>query len=39
MLRKIDFKEFKKLYKNHIIKDFPPNERPSLWGFKKRILK
>ena len=39
MLRKIDFKEFKKIYKNHIIKDFPPNERPSLWGFKKRILK
>lgn len=39
MLRKIDFKEFKKLYKNHIIKDFPENERPSFWGFKKRILK
>ena len=39
MLRKIDFKEFKKLYKNHILKDFPQNERPSFWGFKKRILK
>lgn len=39
MLIKIDFKEFKKLYKNHIVKDFPSTERPSFLGFRKRILK
>lgn len=39
MLRKIKFKEFKDLYRKHIIKDFPKNERPNLEGFRKRILK
>ena len=39
MLRKIKFKEFKDLYRKHIIKDFPKNERPNLEGFRKRMLK
>ena len=30
MLRKIKFKEFKELYRKHIIKDFPKDERPNL---------
>ena len=38
MLRKIKFKEFKKLYRKHIIRDFPKNERPNLERFRKRIL-
>ncbi len=39
MLRKIKFKEFKDLYRKHIIKDFPKNERPNLEKFRKRMLK
>lgn len=39
MLRKIKFKEFKNLYRKHIIKDFPKSERPNLEGFRKRMLK
>jgi len=39
MLRKIKFKEFKDLYRKHIIKDFPKNERPNLEVFRKRMLK
>ncbi len=39
MLRKIKFKEFKELYRKHIIKDFPKNERPNLQRFRKRMLK
>lgn len=39
MLRKIKYKEFKDLYRKHIIKDFPKNERPNLEGFRKRMLK
>ena len=39
MLRKIKFKEFKNLYRKHIIKDFPKSERPNLQGFRKRMLK
>lgn len=39
MLRKIKYKEFKNLYRKHIIYDFPKSERPSLKGFRKRILK
>ena len=38
MLRKIKFKEFKDLYRKHIVKDFPKNERPNLEGFRKRML-
>ncbi len=38
MLRKIKFKEFKKLYRKNIIRDFPKNERPNLENFRKRIL-
>lgn len=38
MLRKIKFKEFKNLYRKHIIYDFPKTERPNLQGFRKRIL-
>ena len=38
MLRKIKFKEFKSLYRKHIVKDFPKNERPNLEGFSKRML-
>ena len=39
MLRKIKFKEFKDLYRKHIVKDFPSSERPNLEGFRKRMLK
>ena len=39
MLRKIKFKEFKNLYRKHMIKDFPKSERPNLEGFRKRMLK
>lgn len=38
MLRKIKFKEFKSLYRKHIVFDFPATERPNLQGFRKRIL-
>ena len=38
MLRKIKFKEFKDLYRKHIIKDFPENERANLGKFWKKIL-
>lgn len=38
MLRKIKFKEFKDLYRKHIVKDFSKNERPNLEGFRKRML-
>lgn len=37
MLKKINLKEFKDLYRKHIIKDFPKEERPNLNKFKKRI--
>ena len=39
MLRQIKFKEFKYLYRKHIVRDFPKSERPNLEGFRKRILK
>lgn len=39
MLRKIKFKEFKELYRKHIIQDFPSSERPNLEGFRRRIVK
>ena len=39
MLRKIKFKEFKDLYRKHIVQDFPSSERPNLEGFRRRILK
>lgn len=42
MLKKINLKEFskfKKLYRKHIIKDFPKNERLKLEGFRKAISK
>ena len=39
MLKEIKFKEFKDLYRKHIIKDFPKSERPNLEGFRKRMLK
>ena len=39
MLRKIKFKEFKDLFRKHIVKDFPSSERPNLEGFRKRMLK
>ena len=39
MLKKIKFKEFKDLYRKHIVKDFPSSERPNLEGFRKRMLK
>ena len=39
MLRKIKFKEFKSLYRKHIIQDFPSSERPNLEGFRRRMLK
>ena len=40
MLKKIkNFKDFKYLYRKHIVKDFPKEERPNLKGFRKRILK
>ena len=38
MLRKIKFKEFKDLYRKHIVKDFPKDERPNLKRFRKRML-
>lgn len=39
MLKKINLKKFKNLYRRHIIKDFPREERRSLNKFKKRITK
>ena len=39
MLKKINFKEFKNLYRKHIIQDFPKDERPNLSTFYKRINK
>ena len=39
MLKKIKFKEFKDLYRKHIVQDFPSSERPSLEGFRRRIIK
>ncbi len=39
MLKKISLKEFKVLYRKHIIKDFPREERNSLNKFKKRVTK
>lgn len=39
MLRKIKLKEFKDLYRKHIVQDFPSSERPNLEGFRRRILK
>lgn len=39
MLRKIEFKGFKDLYRKHIVQDFPSSERPNLEGFRRRILK
>lgn len=39
MLRKANLKEFKKLYRKHIIKDFPREERRSLNKFKKRVTR
>jgi len=39
MLRKIDFKDFKKLYRRHLIQDFPRNERPSIKSFRRRFTK
>ena len=38
MLKKIGLKEFKDLYRKHIIRDFPREERSSLNNFKKRII-
>ena len=38
MLNQINLKEFKNLYRKHIIKDFPRGERSSLNNFKKRII-
>ena len=37
MLKKINIKEFKHLYRKHIVKDFPKSERPNLKEFKRRI--
>ena len=39
MLKKINLKEFKDLYRKHIVKDFPREERRSLNKFKKRITR
>ena len=39
MLKKITRKEFKQLYRKHIIKDFPKLERPSCKNFIRRIEK
>ena len=39
MLRKINIKEFKRLYRKHIVRDFPRSERSTLNKLKKRILK
>lgn len=36
--KKIGLKEFKDLYRKHIVKDFPREERSNLNKFKKRIL-
>ena len=38
MLKEIDFEKFKTLYQEHIINDFPENERPGLKGFQIRIV-
>lgn len=37
MLKKADLKKFKEIYRKHIVKDFPREERSSLNNFKKRI--
>ena len=37
MLKKINLKEFKDLYRKHIVRDFPREERRSLNKFKKRV--
>ena len=38
MLKKVDLKKFKEIYRKHIVKDFPRGERSSLNNFKKRII-
>ena len=38
MLKKADLKNFKEIYRKHIVKDFPREERSSLNNFKKRII-
>ena len=38
MLKKVDLKKFKEIYRKHIVKDFPREERSSLNNFKKRII-
>ena len=39
MLKKADLKKFKEIYRKHIVKDFPREERRSLNKFKKRITR
>ena len=39
MLKKINLKQFKNLYRKHIVKDFPRAERTTLNKFKKRITR
>ncbi len=39
MLKKASLKDFKDLYRKHIVKDFPREERRSLNKFKKRITR
>ncbi len=39
MLKKINLKKFKDLYRKHIVKDFPRAERTTLNKFKKRIIR
>ena len=39
MLKKVDLKEFKEIYRKHIIKDFPREERTTLNKFKKRVTR
>ena len=39
MLKKINLKEFKNLYRKHIVKDFTRAERTTLNKFKKRITR
>ena len=37
MLKKADLKKFKEIYRKHIVKDFPREERSSLNNFKKEL--
>ncbi len=39
MLKKINLKEFKELYRKHIVKDFQRAERTTLNRFKKRVTR